>query len=129
MRCRRTERWFSRARDGELSVRQRRGLARHLKACAVCREEYRRFRQSCGLLREADPAAGAELPAGMTEAVVARLRREASPAVTRSWRARVDVRVALGIAATVALLLWGDRLHMLDDLPDSRRAHIVPMEY
>ena len=128
MRCEGAQRWFSRARDGELSTRQRRRLAGHLKACSACREEYRRFRLSCGLLRQADPAAGAGPPAGLTDAVVARLRSEVSPAVPRSWRARVDVRVALGIAATLALLLWGDRLHVLDDLPDSEGAHIAPLE-
>ena len=128
MRCERAERWFSRARDGELSGRQRRRLARHLKTCPACREEYRRFRLACDLLRRADPAAGADLPPGLTDAVVARLRREASAAVAPSWHAPVDARVALGIAATLALLLWGDRLHLLDELPGGAQVHVAPME-
>lgn len=129
MRCERALRWFSRDRDGELSRWQSRRLAEHLKVCATCREEYRRLEESCGLLRQADPAAGSELPPGLADAVVARMRREAPATATNSWRARVDARVALGIAATLAMLLWGDRLHMLGELPDSGMAHIGQMEH
>ena len=128
MRCERAQRWFSQARDEELSARQRLRLDRHLEACPTCREEYRRFQQSCDLLGQSDPAAGVELPPRLTEAVVARLRREAPSGSTHPWKARVDMRVALGIAATLALLLWGDRLHVLSGLPASETVRTAPME-
>ena len=118
MRCRQAERWFSLARDDELSSRRRRRLAGHLRACPDCRDQYRRFWSSCRLLRAADPARDALLPPALADAIAERLRRQAAPAPTSTAFGGVDARVALGIAATLALLLWGDRLHVLDELPD-----------
>ena len=128
MRCERAQRWFSQARDEELSARQRLRLDRHLEACSTCREEYERFQESCGLLGQGDPAAGVELPPELAEAVVARLRREVATVSYHPWRARVDLRVALGIAATLALLLWGDRLHVLPGLPLSETVYTATVE-
>jgi len=128
MRCEHIQRQFSRARDGDLSRRQRDRLAKHLKRCAACREEYRQLGRSCRLLQRADAARGAEMPALLADAVVARLQREMPLAAKRARWGRVDARVALGIAATLALLLWGDQLHLLGQMPDMDAGQVARRE-
>ena len=39
MRCTRAQQWMAAVVDGEVSLRRRRALDRHLAACAVCRRE------------------------------------------------------------------------------------------
>jgi len=114
MRCEQAQRWFSKARDDELSDRRQRQLARDLEDCDACREEHRLFLLSCQLLHDGDLTRGIGSPPGLADSVIERLKGEAPPNRGPS----IDVRVVLGIAATLALLLWGDQLHVLDELPD-----------
>src|SRR5438093_6364144 len=104
MRCRRAQRWMVVAVDGELTLRRRRTLERHVATCPPCRSEL--AATEAVLERVTGLATMCDVPSRLEQATLRRVRllaaAEEERAAARGWWAGVRAPVlALATAAVV----------------------------
>jgi len=104
MSCKKYQREIALWAGDDLSAGRVRRLERHLRECADCREYAQSFRRHQEKVAEAaaEPQDD-ELCAGITEAVMSRVRAAGKP-VARRWTA-MPVKAAALIAAAAVVLL------------------------
>jgi hypothetical protein len=104
MRCRTAQTWSVAARDGELDVRQRRALDRHLAECGACRAEQVSIE---GVLAALDTLAPArEVPARLEADVFRQVRGIAAEGAGGGWALPQWFRRGVpAIAATAVLAI------------------------
>lgn len=91
MSCRQIEKWIAIERDGLLSDRQQRRLARHLAQCPSCRQKQRELRQMGELMRALPDK---PLPQGFEERLMRHLASARQPKARLYWVKPVSVAAA-----------------------------------
>jgi hypothetical protein len=114
MNCGRCREWALLVRPGELDRRSERELEKHLAGCRDCREARRRAgltERAAALLRESPPIPSA----GMTDRILAAVRKEGRPKPARPARffPSRPVRFGLAGAAAAAVLFFAGQEFMV----------------